>query len=111
MKIDFGPARRSVATLALALCFAAGVAPRAEAHHSFASEFDSNLEGTVKGVVTRVWWQNPHIRYDVTMKMPDGSTQEWALLPPGNLPIRPRHGAGPTAGAGGGSPGAAGWPR
>jgi hypothetical protein len=86
MKIDFGPARRSVATLALALCFAAGVAPRAEAHHSFASEFDSNLEGTVKGVVTRVWWQNPHIRYDVTMKMPDGSTQEWALLPPGNLP-------------------------
>ena len=33
-----------------------------------------------------MWWQNPHIRYDVAMKMPDGSTQSWALLPPGNLP-------------------------
>ena len=44
------------------------------------------LEGEVKGEVTRVWWQNPHIRYDVAMKMPDGSTESWALLPPGNLP-------------------------
>ncbi len=33
------------------------------------------LEGEVKGEVTRVWWQNPHIRYDVAMKMPDGSTE------------------------------------
>ncbi len=45
-----------------------------------------DLEGEVKGEVTRVWWQNPHIRYDVAMKMPDGTTQSWALLPPGNLP-------------------------
>ncbi|HUL82130.1 MAG TPA: DUF6152 family protein [Gammaproteobacteria bacterium] len=74
------------AALAGAALFAAALAFRAHAHHSFASEFDSNLEGAVKGVVTRVWWQNPHVRYDVTMKMPDGSTQEWQLLPPGNLP-------------------------
>jgi hypothetical protein len=37
------------------------------------------------GQVTRVWWQNPHIRYDVTIERPDGTTEEWALLPPGNL--------------------------
>jgi hypothetical protein len=65
---------------------AAAFAPQARAHHAFATEFDAALEGEVKGEVTRVWWQNPHIRYDVTMKMPDGSTQSWALLPPGNLP-------------------------
>jgi hypothetical protein len=65
---------------------AAAVAPPARAHHAFATEFDAALEGEVKGEVTRVWWQNPHIRYDVAMKMPDGSTESWALLPPGNLP-------------------------
>ena len=74
------------AALAAAATAAAALAFRAHAHHSFASEFDSNLEGAVKGTVTRVWWQNPHVRYDVTMKMADGSTQEWQLLPPGNLP-------------------------
>ena len=79
--------RHSVSLLACAaLAAAAAFAPRARAHHAFATEFDAALEGEVKGEVTRVWWQNPHIRYDVAMKMPDGSTQSWALLPPGNLP-------------------------
>ncbi len=64
----------------------AAAAPQARAHHAFATEFEASLEGEVKGEVTRVWWQNPHIRYDVAMKMPDGSTESWALLPPGNLP-------------------------
>jgi hypothetical protein len=65
--------------------FAASTA-RVHAHHAFATEFDANLEGEVEGVVTRVWWQNPHIRYDVRVTQPDGSVEEWALLPPGNLP-------------------------
>jgi Family of unknown function (DUF6152) len=77
--------RRYVAVI-VALSFAAALAPRVYAHHAFATEFDASLEGEVNGTVTRVWWQNPHIRYDVSMKMPDGSVQEWALLPPGNLP-------------------------
>ena len=77
---------RRAAAVIVASTLAAVFAPRVEAHHAFATEFDASLEGEVKGTVTRVWWQNPHIRYDVSMKMPDGSTQEWALLPPGNLP-------------------------
>jgi Family of unknown function (DUF6152) len=73
--------------LALAAALATSLAaPAARAHHAFATEFDASLEGEVKGEVTRVWWQNPHIRYDVAMKMPDGSVEQWALLPPGNLP-------------------------
>ena len=83
----FAPPAAFARTAALgAALLAMTLAPCAHAHHSFASEFDSNLEGSVKGTVTRVWWQNPHVRYDVAMKMPDGTTQEWALLPPGNLP-------------------------
>ena len=74
------------ACAALAIVFAAGSARMADAHHAFATEFEANLEGEVQGEVTRVWWQNPHIRYDVAMRMPDGSTEVWALLPPGNLP-------------------------
>lgn len=74
------------ACAALAIVFAAGSARMAHAHHAFATEFEANLEGEVQGEVTRVWWQNPHIRYDVAMRMPDGSTEVWALLPPGNLP-------------------------
>jgi hypothetical protein len=78
---------QAVTVLALAAVAAtAAFAPAAHAHHAFATEFDANLEGEVKGEVTRVWWQNPHIRYDVAMKMPDGSVETWALLPPGNLP-------------------------
>jgi hypothetical protein len=72
---------------ALLAILATATSPQsAQAHHAFATEFDANLEGEVKGTVTRVWWQNPHIRYDVSMKKPDGSVEEWALLPPGNLP-------------------------
>ena len=78
--------RHPVALLVCAALAATAVAPRARAHHAFATEFDAALEGEVKGEVTRVWWQNPHIRYDVAMKMPDGSIESWALLPPGNLP-------------------------
>jgi Family of unknown function (DUF6152) len=63
-----------------------GLAPAAHAHHSFASEFDASLTGEVKGEVMAVWWQNPHVRYDVAMKLPNGKTETWALLPPGNLP-------------------------
>ena len=55
------------------------------AHHAFSTEFDT-AEGEVDGVVTKVWWTNPHIRYDVDVSMPDGSIEQWSLHPPGNLP-------------------------
>jgi hypothetical protein len=64
----------------------AAVSGSALAHHAFSTEFEADLEGEVKGVVTKVWWTNPHIRYDVDVTLPDGTVQQWALLPPGNLP-------------------------
>jgi hypothetical protein len=36
-------------------------AARLGAHHSFAAEFDASKRVTLKGVVTRVDWRNPHI--------------------------------------------------
>jgi hypothetical protein len=70
-------------TLALGLLSAAH---EAAAHHAFSTEFDAALEGEVDGVVTKVWWANPHIRYDVDVTLPDGSVTQWSLHPPGNLP-------------------------
>jgi hypothetical protein len=80
MKFGHGLTLAATAAVTLAL------APTAHAHHSFASEFDASLTGEVKGEVTGVWWQNPHVRYDVAVKLPNGKTEMWALLPPGNLP-------------------------
>src|SRR5204862_6856458 len=86
MKFGHGLTLTGIAGIGMAL------APAAHAHHSFASEFDASLTGEVKGEVTGVWWQNPHIRYDVAMKLPNGKTEMWALLPPGNLPsYRPQN--------------------
>lgn len=62
------------------------------AHHAFSTEFDANLEGELEGEVTRVWWANPHIRYIIDARMPDGTIEEWSLQPPGNLPTYRREG-------------------
>ncbi len=77
---------RTTASAALAFAALAAFAPGALAHHAFTTEFDPDTSGEVEGVVTRVWWQNPHIRYDVDVTKPDGTVEQWSLHPPGNLP-------------------------
>lgn len=54
-------------------------APASVAHHSFAAEFVQGSSGEVEGVVTRVWFTNPHVRYRLDVKNDDGATEEWEL--------------------------------
>jgi hypothetical protein len=55
-----------------------GLAPEAEAHHSFAT-FDSTKEVTVRGVVKEFQWANPHIWIQVLQPGAGGKTVEWSI--------------------------------
>ena len=48
------------------------------AHHSFSAEFDAAKRVTLKGVVTKVDWRNPHIYVYLNVKDASGGTVEWA---------------------------------
>jgi hypothetical protein len=47
------------------------------AHHSFAAEYDGNKKITLKGVVTKVEWANPHIWVYVDVKDDAGQPVRW----------------------------------
>jgi len=49
------------------------------AHHSFAAEFDPKQRVTLKGVVTKIEWTNPHTYFYVDVKDDGGSTVNWAF--------------------------------
>jgi len=48
------------------------------AHHSFANEYDESTPVTLEGVVTRIDWENPHVRYYVDVTQPDGTVVNWS---------------------------------
>ena len=51
----------------------------ASAHHSFSAEFDGKKEITVKGVITKVEWTNPHIYFYVDVKDDKGQVANWSF--------------------------------
>jgi hypothetical protein len=66
------------------LTFAASVMPVA-AHHSVPATFDVSKEITIRGVVAKIEWANPHARFWVDVRNDDGTVSNWELeLPPPN---------------------------
>ena len=55
-------------------------ATSALAHHSFSSEYDAKQPITLKGLVTKIEWQNPHVFFYIDVR--DEQTEKvtnWAL--------------------------------
>lgn len=57
------------------------------AHHSVGAEFQPDKSVTVRGVISKVEWINPHVYVYVDVKGDNGAVSEWAFesLPTGFL--------------------------
>jgi hypothetical protein len=49
------------------------------AHHSVPGQFDVSKPVTLKGVISKVEWINPHVYVQLDVKEPNGTTTTWAL--------------------------------
>jgi hypothetical protein len=67
---------RKLRVLGLASGIVAIAAPIA-AHHSWTAEYDAKKAVTVKGVITKVEWTNPHTHFYVDSKDDKGSVTSW----------------------------------
>ena len=65
-------------TWASAALLLAGAVPLA-AHHSFAAEYDSSKPVTLQGTVKKLEWTNPHARFYIEVKDPNGAMVNWEL--------------------------------
>ena len=67
---------RSTVIVYVSLMCLAGMA---EAHHSFAAQYDADRPATLKGVVTKVEWMNPHTRFYIDVEDDQGKVVNWNL--------------------------------
>ncbi len=49
------------------------------AHHSFAAQYDPDSPVTLKGVVTKIEWTNPHARFYIDVTDGAGNVINWNL--------------------------------
>jgi len=57
------------------------------AHHSFVMEYDDKKPVVLTGVVTKVEWANPHVRFFLDVKNPDQTVTNWELTLPSTLQL------------------------
>jgi hypothetical protein len=67
---------RVAAVLGLIVAFAAGAA---QAHHSFAAQYDANQQVTLNGTITKVEWTNPHAYFYLDVVDDTGKVVNWAV--------------------------------
>lgn len=53
------------------------VSAAANAHHSYAAEFDRDSPQTIEGEVVEVWFRSPHVRYYLKVIDEDGNEVIW----------------------------------
>ena len=78
--------RNGIRTLCAALVLTATSAP-AVAHHSLYAVFDEDQSVTLKGVVSKVEWVNPHVYLYMDVTGADGKVTVWSIetFPPTTL--------------------------
>jgi hypothetical protein len=69
--------RLTLTVIAFLLATLGGIA--VDAHHSFSAEYDVKQIIDLKGVVTKVEWTNPHVRFYVDVKDAQGRVTNWDL--------------------------------
>jgi hypothetical protein len=70
--------KRCLAVLVLCGSLLPG-AGRVAAHHSFEAEYDRSQKVTLKGKVTKIEWQNPHVYYYLDVADQTGKVVNWAI--------------------------------
>jgi len=51
----------------------------AGALHAFATEFDAQKPATMKGIVTKIDWANPHVWFYINVKTENGTIENWGF--------------------------------
>jgi hypothetical protein len=69
-------ARRSLAVLGFVVLLGTSLA---QAHHSFAAEFDANQPITIQGVITQVRLENPHSWFFMDVTDAGGKVSKWSF--------------------------------
>src|SRR4030095_9359382 len=70
--------QRAVVSLILVSALLLSAAP-AVAHHAFATEFDAAKQVTMKGIVTKIDWANPHVWFYLNVKTENGTIENWGF--------------------------------
>ena len=71
--------RHRLSGLLVAVTISVAGATALLAHHSVPGQFDMSKPVTLKGVISKVDWINPHIYVHLNVKESDGTTNTWAL--------------------------------
>ena len=66
-------------TTLTAIALTTGLPLLADAHHSFAAEFDASKVVHLEGTVVQFSWVNPHSWIYMDVKKPDGTVDHWKI--------------------------------